>query len=99
MVIINLWPGIVVIVEQSGTALCELVCLPNCTLLAGFRVLLVSAFASYLAWLLIFFGIWGPNILIVTGFIIVTRNVNSLGKLATQLKLLLRPESLARGIF
>ena len=61
-------------------------CLPNCTLLAGFRVLLVSAFASYLAWILIFLGIWCPKFLIVTGFIIVTPppNINSLGKLATQ---------------
>ena len=33
-------------------------CLPNCTLLAGLRVLLVSAFASLDP---IFFGIWGPE--------------------------------------
>ena len=34
--------------------------------------LLVSAFASYLAWILIFLGFRARNILIVTGFIIVT---------------------------
>ena len=40
--IINLWPCPGIVVKQSETALCELVCLPNCTLLAGFRVLLVQ---------------------------------------------------------
>ena len=35
---------VVVVVVRAGSSVS---CLPNCTLLAGFRVLLVSAFASY----------------------------------------------------
>ena len=47
--------------QKQGRAGSSVSCQPNCTLLAGFRVLLVSAFASYLACILITWGIWCPK--------------------------------------
>ena len=74
-------------------------CLPNCTRLAGFRVLLVLAFASYLARILIFLGISGPEYFYChpLNYCFPSSNSNCLGKFVTQLKLVFRPESLAPG--
>ena len=66
-------------------------CLRNCSLLADFRARFVSAFASYLASLLIFWGFWARNLFIVQLFRPFWLWIS------TQLKLVFRLEILPSG--